>query len=62
VVEQHRQYLEWLLLKPDPQTVLAQFARAEVNLEVATSAGIAPQSANRRTGDANARTELFRKF
>jgi hypothetical protein len=33
VLEQHRQDLEGLLLKPDLQAALAQFASAKVNLE-----------------------------
>ena len=33
VLEQHRQELEGLLLKPDPQAALAQFAGTKIQLE-----------------------------
>jgi hypothetical protein len=33
VIEQHRQDLDGLLLKPDAQASLAQFASAEIQLE-----------------------------
>jgi hypothetical protein len=33
VLEQHRQHLEGLLLKPDPQAAFAQFASPKIQLK-----------------------------